>query len=87
LLDNCHQNTLQISQHLAGWNAHYGEPGALKHHVAHFVAGRPVTTIVRFAVDFDAKPGLQTGKIKRGGIKGKLLPELEPARPLFEVSP
>ena len=86
-LNDPDHNPLHIPKHLARRNPHRLEPQLKQPPITPLFPRGSIPTIMRLAIDLDAKPRLQTGEVQRIPFLRALLAKLEPARPLSKLLP
>jgi hypothetical protein len=86
-LDDSHDDTLQIPQHLARRNAEHGEATLHQSCIARGVPFRAVAPLVGLAVDFYGEPRLETGKVDNEGCLWELFAEFEVTGPFAKFPP
>jgi len=78
---------LQIVQHARGGNAQSMDIVQHQPGIARCVERRPLSTIMRFAIDLDAKQRVRTEEIERVGTCGMLTTKLERAGAFAQFTP
>jgi hypothetical protein len=76
-LDDSHQNTFHIPQHLARRNPHHRETQTRQIRIPRHIPLRSVAAIMRLSIHFDRQSHRQTGKIDDKPILRKLLAKPE----------
>ncbi|CAM3183454.1 hypothetical protein SPAN111604_08880 [Sphingomonas antarctica] len=86
-MDDATDDVVEIPEHFAGGDPKDGETARLQIGVAMLISNRPITVIVRLAVDLNRKAAIEANEIEDEFAQGVLPPKLVIARTLSQFAP